>query len=163
MPDFVFGRLINRPWPFTRISVLSMLIKCRSRSTFGQVRASASPIRQPVPSRKRTRSGKSAWCANSLRSRIISHARHSSSVSARASCVDGRSSASTSRTGLWRIASRRTANAQIPDVTDRQSLATEYPAARRRSRMNRSIRAEVNSDSRSPPSPGKTWRRSAWR
>src|ERR1044071_4366545 len=36
--DCVFGRLINRPWPFTRISVLSMLIKCRSRSTFGQVR-----------------------------------------------------------------------------------------------------------------------------
>ncbi len=87
--DFVFGRLINRPCPFTRISVLSMLIKWRSRSTFGQVRASASPMRQPVPRRKRTRSGKSACRANSLPSKIISHARHSSSVSARASCVEG--------------------------------------------------------------------------
>ena len=38
MLDFVFGRLINRPWPFTRISVVSMLIKCRSRSTLCQVR-----------------------------------------------------------------------------------------------------------------------------
>ena len=46
MLDFVFGRLINMPWPFTRISVLSMLIKCRSRSTFGQVRASASASSQ---------------------------------------------------------------------------------------------------------------------
>jgi hypothetical protein len=61
------------------------------------------------------------------------------------------------------VAHRIAADAQIPDVTDRHSFATEYPAARRRFRMNRSIRAAVNSDSRSPPSPGKTWRVSAWR
>jgi hypothetical protein len=61
---------------------------------------------------------------------------------ARVSCVDGRSSASTSRPGASHRGGRRT---QIPDMTDRYSFATVHPSARRRSRMNRSIRAEVNS------------------
>jgi hypothetical protein len=124
-PDLVLGLFISKPWPFTRISVASTWTRCRSRSTCGQVRAKASPIRQPVPSKNRTRSGRSAAWAYVLSSKIASQARHSSSVRARASRVEGLSRAWTSRTGLYLSASRQTANPHTPDAIDRQSFATE--------------------------------------
>ena len=79
MLDFVFGRLINGPWPFTRISVRVDVDQVPLQVNARPGWASASPMRQPVPSRNRTSSGKSACRANSLPSKIISHARHSSS------------------------------------------------------------------------------------
>jgi hypothetical protein len=50
-----------------------------------------------------------------------------------------------SRTGLTRIASRRTAYPHTPDRTVRHSLAVAYPLVRRMSCTNRSSRAVVSS------------------
>jgi len=108
----------------TRTSAASMLTRCRSRSTFGQVRASASPNRaiteqEPDQIRQIDRPGELTSVQDRQPGPTFAVAQCSSLPSRRTS------RAFNVAHWLNRSSSRRTAKPHTPDATDRDSSASE--------------------------------------
>jgi hypothetical protein len=126
------------------------------------VTASASPIRSPVASIHRVRSGRSRRDARRSASIAASHRARSSDVRARGErCPEARNRPA-SLVGLTEAAPYRTASPMTPDTTVRQVLAVAMPLADRTAWRKSSTLEVVTSRSRSAPIAGLTWFRH-WR